>query len=426
MLQSLIDGAEADDLNRILISQILEQEANLSGDRSLLLAARDQLHAVADRTPTAEMLSIYIEFLLRHSGSESANWPSSAASANENPDFAKQKESFLSEAETRLGEFQQLRTSGNAGLEALSIAYKARLLQARGREAEVKSQIADFVANQTRPGLDPNTQAQRFLAIGKLYSSIGAHAEAENWFRRLIELTPNGYVPVVQTLLAQEKREEAIELCLRISNNKPTPEMAILIAQVMTATDEPIDELPEAQAAIESAMQDHDENIDLFHAEAVRRASQGQYDDAIELFRRILAKDPNNVLALNNFATVLAERPNQRGEALQHIQRAIEIAGRKPSLLDTQGTILLKIGQTDESIACLEEATAGGAADARYYLHLAAAYQQAQRSSDAQRMLTEARAFGLEKFVLTADDRQLLATFDDKSQTFAPSSQTSL
>jgi Flp pilus assembly protein TadD len=242
----------------------------------------------------------------------------------------------------------------------------------------------------------------------------------------LIEVLPNGYVPVVQSLIAQQKRVEAIELCLRISNGKPTAEMAILLANVLTATEKPLDSLPEAQAAIEAAMEDHGENIELLHAEAVRRASQGQYDDAIAVFRRVLTKDPDNVLALNNFATVLAETPNERGEALEHIQRAIEIAGRKASLLDTQGTILLKIGNTEKAIACLEEATAGGTVDARYYLHLAAAYHQAQRYEDAQRMLMESRAFGLEKFVLTADDRQLLAAFEEQFGSISASADKQL
>jgi Flp pilus assembly protein TadD len=90
-------------------------------------------------------------------------------------------------------------------------------------------------------------------------------------------------------------------------------------------------------------------------------------------------------------------------------------------LLDTQGTILLKIGEIGKAIACLEEATASGSVDARYYLHLAAAYQQAERFDDAQRMLNEARAFGLEKFVLTADDRQLIASFDEQFKAIGPS-----
>jgi predicted Zn-dependent protease len=173
-------------------------------------------------------------------------------------------------------------------------------------------------------------------------------------------------------------------------------------------------------------MTNNSENIDLIHAEAVRRASRGEYDDAVMLFRRILAKNPNNVLVLNNFATVLAERPNQRGEALDQINRAIYIAGRRPSLLDTKGTILLKIGETKQAIACLEEATASNDADARYYLHLAAAYQQAQRNDDAQRMLAEARAFGLEKFILTADDEELLAALGGELPSIARTSGTSL
>jgi Flp pilus assembly protein TadD len=80
--------------------------------------------------------------------------------------------------------------------------------------------------------------------------------------------------------------------------------------------------------------------------------------------------------------------------------------------LDTQGTIFLKIEDAEKAIACLEEATIGGTSDARFYLHLAAAYHRAQRPDDALQMLTEARALALEKFVLTEDDRQILAMLD--------------
>jgi tetratricopeptide (TPR) repeat protein len=427
ILQRLIqtDSAEQSDLNRLLIAQVLEQEAKLSNDRSLLLAARDQLRSVANRAPTAEILSLYIEFLLRHGSTETGSVAGDSASEEPNSGNVGPNENFLTEAEAWLDDFRQSRPEGS-GVEVVSVAYQARLLQARGHEAEAKAHITEFVAQQSQESQDKNTQAQRYLAIGRLYSSIGAHAEAENWYRRLMELLPNGYVPVVQSLLAQEKRQEAIELCLRISDGKPTAEMAALIANVMTATKEPLDESPEAQATLESAVADHSENIDLLHAEAVRLASRGQYEDAIVIFRRILALDPRNVVALNNLATVLAERPNLRGEALEHIQRAIEMAGRQAALLDTQGTIYLKIGDAGQAIASLEEATAGGSADARYYLHLAAAYHQAKRYEDASRMLIEARGFGLENFVLTDDDRQLLATLDEELNPLGPSAGASL
>jgi tetratricopeptide (TPR) repeat protein len=294
------------------------------------------------------------------------------------------------------------------------------LLQARGRDKEAKERIDGLVAKLTERTRDENTKAQRYLAIGKLYTSVSAHADAEKWYRRMMELLPNGYIPVVQSMLAQGKRKEAIEFCLSISDGKPNAELATLLANIMTAPDKPVDDIPAARAAIETAIKANGENVELLHAEAVRQASLGQYDDAIATFRRVLEIDPENALALNNFATVLAERPNQRGEALELIQRAIDLRGRIPALLDTHGTILLKIGDAKQAIISLEEATAGGAADARYYLHLAAAYQQAERYEDAQRMLSESRAFGLDKFVLTADDRELLAKLDEKLSSVLP------
>jgi Flp pilus assembly protein TadD len=225
-------------------------------------------------------------------------------------------------------------------------------------------------------------------------------------------LSPKGYALVVQSLLAQQKYEEAIELCLGVFQGHATPEAATLLAKVMTATKEPVAKSAEAQAAIEAAIEQYSENIALLQAEAVRQASDGQYEKSVAIFRRILAIDPQNVVSLNNLATILAEKPNQRMEALEHIQRAIDVAGRQAALLDTQGTILLKIGDVEQAIALLEEATVVGDADARFYLHLSAAYQQARRNEDALHTLMRSRALGLEKFVLTDDDRKLLEALD--------------
>jgi predicted Zn-dependent protease len=415
ILQRLIETetAGADNLTRLLIARILEQEAALSDDPSLLLAARDQLRLVVDRAPsTPEKLSLLIEFLLRHGVRQAADSLENAASEEPRSDIARQAEEFLSEAETRLGDLRQLQASGGNERNVLPVAFQARLLNARGREDDAKALIAEYAAGQTQQDHKDNNKAEQYLTIGRLYSSIGAHAEAEKWYRRLMKLNRNGYVLVAQSLMAQDKRKEAVEFCLSVSEGKPSPEIATLLASVMTATEKPVAELPDVQAAIEATMDDHSENIELLQAEAVRRASRGRYEDSIALFRRILAINPDHALTLNNLATMLAERPNQRAEALEHIQRAIEIGGRQAVLLDTQGTILFKIGETEQAIDCLEEATAGEAADARFYLHLAAAYHQAQREDDARRILAEARALGLEKFVLTGDDRKMLVTLD--------------
>jgi hypothetical protein len=67
-----------------------------------------------------------------------------------------------------------------------------------------------------------------------------------------------------------------------------------------------------------------------------------------------------------------------------------------------------------EAIASLEEAIAGGSNDARYYFHLAAAYELARRSDEALIALGQAQALGLEDQILTEGDQQLLQNLKQK------------
>ncbi|QEG36049.1 tetratricopeptide repeat protein [Bythopirellula goksoeyrii] len=405
-------GEEAD-LSRLLVAQILEQEASLSEEESLLLLAQEQFRAVLEGSPpSAERLSNYIEFLLRQvNKSQPTAAADKATQASEStgsvaPESLQAK--FLADAEARLIDLRRLQLEGDVGLETLIVALTAQVMKAQGDTAEAKAVVDRFVAQQTRDEA-ASSSPQQYLTIGRLYTLLGDHAEAETWYRRLMEVNPKAYVLVVQSLLQQDKRAEAAQVCIDLSAGNMSSEVAATLANIMTSMDETTAaELPQADEALRLALGDHQDNIELLQADAVRLASNGEYDEAIAAFTRIVQLAPENSLALNNLATLLAEKPNRRSEALEVIQRAIDLAGRQASLLDTQGTIYLKVGQADEAIASLEEATAGGVADARYYLHLAAAYHLAGREEDAQRMLSEAQAFGIEKFLLTEDDRMIL------------------
>ena len=380
-------GTAEGDLNRQLLARVLEQEANLSGDRSLLFAVRDQLqHIVAGKNPSQQNLLLYLEFLLRHATAASTE-PIADATATSSPsDARKLKEDFLNDAESRLNDLKQVPAGGGEAAETLaSLALTVRLLDARGRTEEAAAQLEDYIARQESETQDQNGRAQLYLMAGGLYTTLGKHAEAEKWYRRLMEIAPNAYVLVVQSLEEQGKRGEAADLCLSLSKGKPSPEVAVVLTNIMAGMDDDDAELPKVRSAIQAAIENNSNNVNLLQAEGVMWARRGEYDEAIASLRRVVEIAPNNTLALNNLATLLAERPNQLAEALQHIERAIEISGRQASLLDTQGTIFLKTGDTTQAIASLEEATAGGEPDARYYFHLAAAYHQAQRDADARR-----------------------------------------
>jgi Flp pilus assembly protein TadD len=385
--------------NRLMLAQILEQEANLSDDDTLLLAARDQLQKIVDgKQPTLEQQSLFIDYLLR------------------NADKVDNKTDFLDSAAKQLEKLRQAVDSDNIGNKALEAALSAQLSKARGNSVEADQVVEAFVAEFT-PNESVNNPVPQLLTIGNLYSTVGNHAAAEKVYRQIYKLVPNAYVLVAQSLLNQDKRHDAAQLCLDLGSEL-RPEVAQTLASILTTPEGATAlEFPEAEAALDAAIEKHPKNTGLLQANAIRLASRGDYDAAIDVFRRVVELDPRNSLMLNNLATLLAEKPEWREESLQIVQQAIQYAGRQPSLLDTEGTILLKLGRADEAIVSLEEATAGGIADARYYLHLAAAYQLAGRDDDAAKMFDEALGFGLEKFLLTGDDRKFqeeLSSLKDK------------
>jgi Flp pilus assembly protein TadD len=126
----------------------------------------------------------------------------------------------------------------------------------------------------------------------------------------------------------------------------------------------------------------------------------------------VLELQPNHPLALNNLATLLAEKPNHLAEARKLVERAMSISGRSPPLLDTLGTILIRTGEKGIAVQALEEAVAGTANDPRFHFHLAVAYLHAGENDRALHAYNTALKHGLDRAILTGGDREFLATLE--------------
>src|SRR5262249_15610761 len=82
-------------------------------------------------------------------------------------------------------------------------------------------------------------------------------------------------------------------------------------------------------------------DLDLIPADLL--ALRCRHTEAEELYRRALRQDDRNLIAHNNLALLLALRADKGAEALAMIQRAIELAGPLPELLDTRATVYLAL-----------------------------------------------------------------------------------
>jgi tetratricopeptide (TPR) repeat protein len=125
------------------------------------------------------------------------------------------------------------------------------------------------------------------------------------------------------------------------------------------------------------------------------RDRQGRYADAAGLYRDVLRRDPRSVVALNNLAWLLAVVEGEGKEAIQLVERAIDVAGPLPELLDTRAAAWLALGKGEQAIADLKRALEDKPQLAASYFHLAQAYVRAKNPGGARAALGKAKALGL-------------------------------
>jgi tetratricopeptide (TPR) repeat protein len=391
------------DLDRLLVAGLLEQEAILKGDSNLVQTARDVLRPLVDRAdPPADNLVKYIQLLLRHL--EQKQLVDDDAARN-----AQRRAAFIEDARLRIDELQaSLGEQAPADRRILPVIFRVRLMDVEGRGDEGLQLLNEFASKELQGTANDADRAKLLLQFGNLCTSIGYPKEAEAFYRQLLPLAPKSYVLLAKMLIDQKKIDDAVELCLSTAKDRPAAEVATVLAQLLPAASDGhvLDE--RVRSLIASALQDDGDNVNLLMSIAVRHVAENNNQKAAELFKRVVDLQPNNTLALNNLATLLAEQPDQLDEARKYVERAMVIEGRNPALLDTLGTILIRAGKFAEAVTALEEAVAGSATDPRYYFHLAAAYQRVGRSDDARKNLETSRNLGLDQAILTTGDRELL------------------
>ena len=124
---------------------------------------------------------------------------------------------------------------------------------------------------------------------------------------------------------------------------------------------------------------------------ALRYEEAKQYNEALDRYRKILAVDPNNVVALNNLAYGLAVHRGQPDGALEYAERAQKLTGGKSvEIADTLAWIQHLLGRDAEALALLETIVKTAPAGAEYRLHVAVVYAAVGRLTEAASELQEA------------------------------------
>jgi cellulose synthase operon protein C len=363
------------------LAEVRELQGNVDDARKQY----DALVDVNDQNASPTQLTNYILFLLRHGPAKVAD--------------------------QRLNQLEKL-----APEDVLTVELRARWLRDQKRTAEIEPLVESHVEKALAriDTKDASKEAQLARIVGDLYQRIGLYSAAERWYRKLQSLAAGTYEPLVISLAKQGQIQKAVALCQEAAKDDPSMRPALLVAEVLTSGRATPQDMKAAEPYLQKVLESHKDQPELLIRLAAMRLLQDQPQDAVALYRQILKLKPGNVAVLNNLATVLAEQPEpeSRQEAMDIVDRAIELAGPRADLLDTKGMVFFYEGQPEQAVGRLQAAADAPNSDPRFGFHLAAACWKLGQLDRAREALRRSREADLEHQLLTNRDRQLLADLE--------------
>jgi len=222
----------------------------------------------------------------------------------------------------------------------------------RGPEAAKKLLDSPFAA-------DP---AARLARVAPVLEELGLAAEAEAVYRDAAKADgPTAHTPLAGFLLRAGRAAEAVELAYARESKAPVGVTARLLAAGVRV--QPVALTPEAtRPKWADAVRRIDEwvtaklaanpgNPDVLFARAELDDLAGRYADEIATYEKLIAPAPENEVALNNFALVLALVNRDGGERpLGMVNAVIAKRGPRAAYLDTRAIVHLAGERFDDAI----------------------------------------------------------------------------
>ena len=207
-----------------------------------------------------------------------------------------------------------------------------------------------------------------------------------------IAKTPNssGFYDLLGTALFQKKDFAAADAALHksIELDGNNSDALVKLAQTQAAEGSTRDAL----ATYQQSIKDHPKEISFYILAGMLYESQGNWDQAKNLYQQALNLEPNNPLASNNLAYVMLQHGGNVDVALAMAQTARRGMPDSPNAADTLGWAYYQKGVYQSAIDMFQESLRlnekkGGADDAMVHYHLALAYQKLNQVSQARQQL---------------------------------------
>jgi tetratricopeptide (TPR) repeat protein len=220
----------------------------------------------------------------------------------------------------------------------------------------------------------------------------GKKAEAGDRLRRLISARPEqpyAHGMLGELLVERGDRDGAEHEFLEAIRIKPdwiTP--WIDLSNLKLLEDRPSD----AAQVLEKGLQANPKSEEIQILLASAQTQIGQTDHAIQLYEKVLDKNPKALVAANNLASLLTENrgdPQSLDRALT-LSRDFEKTAPNPIFLDTLGWVYVKMGRYEDGVRVFQKIESKVPDRPILYYHLGIAYYKAGDENKAKRFLAKA------------------------------------
>jgi cellulose synthase operon protein C len=270
---------------------------------------------------------------------------------------------------------------------AAALPNDPRVLDAVGRAQLESGDVEQAISTYRRLAANESNSAAAYARLAEIFQASGRRPQAEAALRKALELEPGlrvAQASLMGLLIDSGRRSEALAFARKLQTDQPTqaagylmegafhtrvqaPDAAIaayrnglaktgqsevaitLYRALMTAGKQ-----AEAEQFGGSWMKSNPKDLLFDYVMAEVAIMRSKYAEAEPRLRRVLAANPDNVLALNNLAWALTQLGKPGAAALA--QRAVDAAPTNVSLLDTLATAQAAEGQPALAVATQQRA----------------------------------------------------------------------
>jgi len=211
---------------------------------------------------------------------------------------------------------------------------------------------------------------QSYWFLGLIGSMLHQDSLALQNFRGMTERAPNnpdGWVSLASLSLGKSDFAEIVRILepvyRKIDNDFRIP---FLLGIAYSR----LDRQEDATVVLERARALNPRNVDVITQLALVYDGMKRFGESDSLYEMALVLDPNNHLALNNYAYSLAERDTLLDRALAMSTRAVAAQPDNASYLDTIGWVFYRLGKYQQALEQVSKAAAKGEASAVVIEHL--------------------------------------------------------